>query len=128
MASISPPTPLSEILTEDREEMAGHERVSSLINSMKQIQAHARFFDLTTLRTADLKIKPVEKRSTRRTRGGRAFTADDVDAIFDGFIYLGALPEDKTKAYPIWLWLPLVGYFTGARTRKSLNSIQLIPG
>lgn len=118
VASIDPPTPLSELLTDNREEMAGHERVSSLISSMKQIQAHARFLDLTTIRTEDLKIKPVEKRSTHRTRGGRAFTADDVEAIFRGFIYRGAPPKDKTKAYPFWFWLPLVGYFTGARTNE----------
>jgi len=43
-ASISPaPTPLNELLTDDPEQMTGHERVSALIASMKQIQNHARY-------------------------------------------------------------------------------------
>ncbi|EKT4522055.1 site-specific integrase [Pseudomonas putida] len=117
-ASINPPTPLSELLTNNRVEMIGHERLSALIGSMKQIQTHARFLDLTTIKPNDLNIKPVEKRDTPRTRGGQAFKADEVEAIFSGYIYQGPLPTDKTKAYPFWFWLPLVGYFTGARTNE----------
>jgi len=131
-ASIDPPTPLSELLTNDREEMIGHERVSALIGSMKQIQAHARFLDLTTIRPDDLKIKPVEKRDTPRTRGGQAFKTEEVEAIFSGYIYQGLLPTNKTKAYPFWYWLPLVGYFTGARTNEiaqlDTTDIRVIDG
>lgn len=109
-ASIDPPTPLSELLTNNREEMIGHERVSALIGSMKQIQAHARFLYLTTIRPDDLKIKPVEKRDTPRTLGGQAFKTEEVEAIFSGYIYQGLLATNKTKAYPFGigsLWLLL---------------------
>lgn len=130
--SIDPPTPLSEILTNNREEMIGHERLSALIGSMKQIQAHARFLDLTTIRSDDLKIKSVEKRDTPRTRGGQAFNTEEVEAIFSGYIYQGRLPTNKTKAYPFWFWLPLIGYFTGARTNEiaqlDTTDIRLIDG
>lgn len=117
-ASINPPTPLADFLTEDPEQMTGHERVSALIASMKQIQNHARHLDLTTIRLDDLIIKPVQKRETPRTRGGKAFTMAEVESIFSGYIYGGALPPDRTKAYPFWFWLPLIGYFTGARTNE----------
>lgn len=117
-ASISPPTPLSEVLTDDPEQMTGHERVSALIASMKQLLNHARHLDLTTIRPDDLIIKPVQKRETPRTRGGKAFTMAEVEAIFSGYIYSGALPSNRTKAYPFWFWLPLIGYFTGARTNE----------
>lgn len=46
------------------------------------------------------------------------FSAEDAEAIFSGYIYQGALPANKTKAYPYWFWLPLLGYFTGARTNE----------
>lgn len=117
-ASIDPPTPLKEFVTEDPEQMVGHERASALIASMKQMLNHARFLDLTKTRVDDLLIKPIQKRENSRTRRGKAFTMEEVEAIFSGYIYRGALPAGKTKAYPFWFWLPLIGYFTGARTNE----------
>ncbi|MFW3898888.1 DUF6538 domain-containing protein [Pseudomonas bharatica] len=117
--SLAPnPTPLDEVLTDDPELRTGHERVSALITSMKQIQEHARFLDLTFIRPTDLLIKPVEKRRNSRSRDGVPFSADDVEAIFSGYIYQGQVTTERTKAYPFWFWLPLVGYFTGARTNE----------
>ncbi len=117
-ASINPPTAIEDFLTDDPEQMTGHERVSALITSMKQIQNHARFLDLTTIKPDDLRIKPVHKRTTSRTRGGKAFSMSDVELIFSGYIYQGTPPSNRTKAYPFWFWLPLVAYFTGARTNE----------
>jgi len=117
-ASIAPPTPLEDFLTDDPAEMTGHERVSALISSMKQIQEHARFLDLTQVRADDLIIKKVPKRVTKRSRKNVPFSAADVEAIFSGYIYQGPLPDNRTKAYPFWFWLPLVAYFTGARTNE----------
>ena len=118
-ASIAPaPTPLAELLTDDPELRNGHERVSALITSMKQLQEHARFLDLTTIRPSDLIIKPIEKRVTPQSRSGVPFSAADVETIFSGYIYKGPIPGNRTKAYPFWFWLPLVGYFTGARTNE----------
>lgn len=118
-ASLAPtPTPRAELLTDDPKLRNGHERVSALIASMKQIQEHARFLDLTKVRADDLIIKPIEKRVTPRSRDGVPFLAEDAEAIFSGYIYQGALPANKTKAYPYWFWLPLLGYFTGARTNE----------
>lgn len=112
------PTQLEDFLTDDPEQLTGHERVSALITSMKQIQEHARFLDLTVVRADDLRIKPVEERKNAHSRKGTAFSAEDVEAIFSGYIYQGPIPADRTKAYPFWFWLPLVGYFTGARTNE----------
>ena len=118
-ALIAPtPTPLADLLTDDPELRTGHERVSALITSMKQIQEHARFLDLTIVRADDLIIKPIEKRVTPRNRDGVPFSAEDAETIFSGYIYQGALPPNRTKAYPYWFWLPLLGYFTGARTNE----------
>ena len=118
-ASIAPsPTALNEILTDDPGQMTGHERVSALIASMKQIQNHARFIDLTSVRVDDLIIKPVQRRENERSRDGVPFSPDEVEAIFSGFIYQGPLPKDRTRAYPFWFWIPLVAYFTGARTNE----------
>ena len=118
IASIDPQTPLSELLTDNREEMIGHERVSALITSMKQIQEHAHFLELTTVRPPNLRIKGVEKRKSARSRDGVAFSKADLEAIFSGYIYTGPPPTERTKAYPFWFWVPLVGYFTGARTNE----------
>lgn len=112
------PTPLADLLTDDPELRTGHERVSALITSMKQIQEHARFLDLTTVRADDLINKSIEKRVTPRSRDGAPFSQEDAEEIFSGYIYQGSLPTNKTKAYPYWFWLPLVGYFTGARTNE----------
>ena len=118
-ASINPaPTPLDELITDDPEQMTGHERVSALIASMKQIQNHARHIDLTLVRVDDLIIKPVQRRENERSRDGVPFSSGDIEAIFSGFIYQGPAPTDRTKAYPFWFWMPLVGYFTGARTNE----------
>ncbi|WP_442777594.1 DUF6538 domain-containing protein [Pseudomonas sp. P14-2025] len=118
-ASVSPEaTPVEEILTDDPEQMTGHERVSALITAMKQIQNHARHLDLTLVRVDDLIIKPVQERKTGRTRKGVPFSPDDVEAIFSGYIFRGAIPPERTKAYPFWFWMPLVGYYTGARTNE----------
>lgn len=117
-ASIDPPTQLIEILTDDSEQQTGHERVRALIASMKQIQAHARYLDLTVIRADDLIIKPVEERESARSRDGTPFSKGDIEAIFSGYIYQGLVPIGRTKAYPFWFWLPLVGYFTGARTNE----------
>lgn len=132
-ASIAPsPTPLAQLLTDDPEQMTGHERVSALLASMKQIQNHARHLDLTSTRVDELIIKPVQKRQNDRSRDGVPFSSDDVDAIFSGFIYQGPVPSDRTKAYPFWFWMPLVGYFTGARTNEiaqlDTSDIKLIGG
>ena len=118
-ALIAPtPTPLADLLTDDPDLRTGHERVGALVTSMKQIQEHARFLDLTTVRADDLIIKHIEKRLTPRSRDGVPFSAKDAEAIFSGYIYQGAVPANKTKAYPYWFWLPLLGYFTGARTNE----------
>ncbi|MNM66135.1 hypothetical protein D3C81_776050 [compost metagenome] len=117
--SLSPtPSPLDELLTDDPRQMIGHERVSALIASMKQIQNHARYIDLTSVRVDDVLIKTVQRRENDRSRDGSPFSSDDVEAIFSGFIYKGPMPTDRTKAYPFWFWMPLVGYFTGARTNE----------
>lgn len=117
-ASIDPPTSLDEFLTDDLEQMTGHERTNAFITAMKGIQEHALFLELTTVSPDNLLIKQVPKRDSERTRKGKAFSATDVEAIFSGYIYQGALPSNRTKAYPFWFWLPLVGYFTGARTNE----------
>lgn len=118
-ASLAPsPTPLDEFITDDPELKTGHERVSALITSTKQIQEHARFLDLTTVSPNDLLFKPSDKRDTSRSRRGVPFSEQDAEAIFSGYIYQGPLPSERTKAYPFWFWLPLVGYFTGARTNE----------
>lgn len=65
-ALIDPPTPLEEFVTDDPEQMAGHERVISLISSMKQIQRHANYLDLTTTTPSDILPKRVERRKTAR--------------------------------------------------------------
>lgn len=70
-ASIEPPTPLSDFVTDEPEQMAGHERVSALIASMKQIQRYAHYLDLTAIKPDDLLIKPVPKRKSSRSRGGK---------------------------------------------------------
>ena len=132
-ASISPAaTPIEDILTDDPEQMTGHERTSALITSMKQIQNHARHLDLTFVRVDDLIIKPVEKRKNKRNRDGTPFSSSDVEAIFSGYIYKGAPPPGRTKAYPFWFWMPLVGYFTGARTNEiaqlDVADIKVIEG
>lgn len=117
-ASLTPPTPLSELLTDDLEQMTGHDRTNTFITTMKGIQEHALFLELTTISPDSLLIKQVQKRESERTRKGKAFSAQDVEAIFSGYIYQGPLPSNRTKAYPFWFWLPLVAYFTGARTNE----------
>lgn len=42
----------------------------------------------------------------------------EVETIFSGYIYQGTPPANRTKAYPFWFWMPLVAYFTGARTNE----------
>ena len=117
-ASLAPPTPLSDLLTDDVKQMTGHDRTNTFIQTMKGIQEHALFLELTTISPDNLLIKQVSKRESDRTRKGKAFSASDVEAIFSGYIYQGPLPSNRTKAYPFWFWLPLVGYFTGARTNE----------
>ncbi len=119
IASLNPPTPIDDLTTDTPEQMLGHEATRALIGAMRDIQKHAAsILDLTTITPDDLVIKPIQERKTARTRGGKAFSKTDVEAIFSGYIYRGALPTNRTKAYPFWFWLPLVGYFTGARTNE----------
>src|SRR5690606_37923610 len=106
------------LVTDDPEQMVGHERVTSLIGAMKRIQRHARFLDLTAIKPDDLIIKPVQKRENSRSREGKPFSMDEVETIFSGSIYRGKPPANRTKAYPFWFWIPLVAYFTGARTNE----------
>jgi integrase len=116
--TIDPPLPLESLVTDDPEQMAGHERVTSLIGSMKRIQQHARFLDLTAIKPDDIIIKPVKKRKNSRSRKGKPFSMREVETIFSGYIYHGTPPANRTKAYPFWFWMPLVAYFTGARTNE----------
>ncbi|WP_240923340.1 site-specific integrase [Metapseudomonas otitidis] len=117
-ASIDPPTPRDDLLTDDPEQMVGHERTNAFIDAMKRMQHHARTLDLTAVREEELRIKHVKKRESARTRDGKPFSASDIEAIFSGYIYRGIPPSNRTKAYPFWFWLPLIAYFTGARTNE----------
>lgn len=117
-ASIDPPTPREDLLTDDPEQMVGHERTNAFIDAMKRMQHHARTLDLTAVREEELRIKHVKKRESARTRDGKPFSASDIEAIFSGYIYRGTPPSNRTKAYPFWFWLPLIAYFTGARTNE----------
>jgi len=117
-ASIDPPTPRDDLLTDDPEQMVGHERTNAFIDAMKRMQHHARTLDLTAVREDELRIKHVKKRESARTRDGKAFSTADIEAIFSGYIYRGTPPANRTKAYPFWFWLPLIAYFTGARTNE----------
>ena len=56
-ASIDPPTPLDEFLTDDLEQMTGHERTNAFISAMKGIQEHALFLDLTTISPDNLLVE-----------------------------------------------------------------------
>lgn len=118
--SVAPnkPTPLAELLADNPDEMTGYERTTALIGFMKQIQEHARFLELTMIRPDDLLIPAVQRRATEKGRKGQPFSMDDLEKIFSGYIYHGAIPSNRTKAYPFWFWLPLVAYFTGARTNE----------
>lgn len=131
-ATIDPPTPLDDLLTDDPGQMVGHERTNAFIDTMKRMQHHARTLDLTTVREDELRIKHVKKRESTRTRDGKPFSAPDLEAIFSGYIYQGARPSNRTKAYPFWFWLPLVAYFTGARTNEiaqlDTTDIRVIDG
>lgn len=126
-ATIDPPTPLDDLLTDDPGQMVGHERTNAFIDTMKRMQHHARTLDLTTVREDELRIKHVKKRESTRTRDGKPFSAADVEAIFSGYIYQGEPPTNRIKAYPFWFWLPLVAYFTGARTNEiaQLNTADI---
>ena len=117
-ASIDPPTPRNDLLTDDPEQMVGHERTNAFIDAMKRMQHHARTLDLTAVREDELRIKHVKKRESARTRDGKPFSTSDIEAIFSGYIYRGTPPANRTKAYPFWFWLPLIAYFTGARTNE----------
>lgn len=126
-ASIDPPTPRGDLLTDDPEQMIGHDRTNALIDMLKRMHQHARTLDLTTVREDELRIKHVKKRESARTRDGKPFSASDIEAIFSGYIYQGEPPANRTKAYPFWFWLPLVAYFTGARTNEiaQLNTADI---
>jgi len=117
-ALIDPPTPIEQFVTDDPEQMVGHERVSALLGSMKQIQRYALYLGLTVTKPDDVLIKPVQKRKNTRSRAGKPFSQTEVEAVFSGYIFQGTPPENRTKAYPFWFWLPLVAYFTGARTNE----------
>lgn len=111
-----PQTPLAELLTDDPALMTGHERTTAVIASIKQLQTYARFLELTTISPDDLDTPPIQERTTAGSRSSKAiFTPSDLEKIFSGWIYQGDIPR-RTKAYPFWYWLPLVAYFTGART------------
>lgn len=128
-ASIAPhPTDFDDLMTDKPEEMIGHERLGALLSFMKQIQEYARrILDLTDVRPDDVVIKNVEKRDSARTREGVPFSESDVEKIFSGYIYKGPPPSNRSKAYPFWFWLPLIGYFTGARTNEiaQLDTIDI---
>lgn len=120
-ASVAPnePTRIDDFLTNDPVEMVGQEVTVATIRLMGSIHEHAyKRLGLTTIQEGDLMIPPVQRRSTEERRQGVPFSSEDLEKIFSGYIYQGAIPGDRSKAYPFWFWLPLVAYFTGARTNE----------
>lgn len=112
-------TPVEEILTNDPLEMIGQEVTVATIRTMSNIHEHAyKRLSLTQVKISELVIPPVNRRSTEERRKGTPFSLSDLEKIFSGYIYQGPIPTDRTKAFPYWFWLPLIAYFTGARTNE----------
>ncbi|MFT0516302.1 MULTISPECIES: DUF6538 domain-containing protein [Pseudomonas] len=48
----------------------------------------------------------------------KAFSKPDLQAIFSGYLYAGAEPENSRGVYPYQFWLPLLGLHTGGRLNE----------
>lgn len=93
-ASVAPnPTPLEELLTDDPAQMTGHERVSALIASMKQLQNYSRHLDLTSIRVDDLLLSRCKNERQNVVETACLFRQRTLSPFFlDSFIKATFLP------------------------------------
>ncbi|MFG0583987.1 DUF6538 domain-containing protein [Pseudomonas sp. zjy_9] len=111
-------TALEELTTSDREELAYTETMNGLITALKRQHRFARENDLTSIPVDAISYTKLERRPDEETESAKPFTDDDLNKIFGGYTYKGKLPPRLRVVYPFHYWLPLLGYFTGARANE----------
>ncbi|MFL9815478.1 site-specific integrase [Stutzerimonas sp. VN223-3] len=111
-------TALEELKTSDREELTYTETMNGLITALKRQHRFSRENDLTSLPVDAISYTKLERRPDEETESAKPFTDDDLNKIFGGYTYKGKLPPRLRVVYPFHYWLPLLGYFTGARANE----------
>lgn len=111
-------TSLEELTTSDREELAYTETINGLITALKRQHKFARLNDLTSIPVDAISYEKLERRTDEEDEAAKPFTDDDLNKIFSGYAYQGSLEPRVRVYYPFHYWLPLLGYFTGARANE----------
>lgn len=111
-------TALEALTTSNREELAYTETLNGLITALKRQHKFARENDLTSTPVDAISYEKLERRPDEENESAKPFTDDDLDKIFSGYAYKGELPPRLRVVYPFHYWLPLLGYFTGARANE----------
>ena len=111
-------TTMEELTTSSRDELAYTETINGLITALKRQHKFARENDLTSTPVDAISYEKLERRPDEENESARPFTNDDLNKIFSGYAYKGELPPRLRVVYPFHYWLPLLGYFTGARANE----------
>lgn len=111
-------TALEELTTSSREELAYTETMNGLITALKRQHKFARENDLTSTPVDAISYEKLERRPDEEDESAKPFSDDDLNKIFSGYAYKGELPPRLRVVYPFHYWLPLLGYFTGARANE----------
>lgn len=48
----------------------------------------------------------------------KSFETEDLDAIFNGWIFTGTERDHRQKVFPYQFWLPVLAYYTGGRLNE----------
>lgn len=111
-------TALAELTAVDREELAYTETMNGLITALKRQHKFARENDLTSIPVDAISYDKLERRPDEENESAKPFSDDDLNKIFSGYPYSCELPPLLRVVYPFHYWLPLLGYFTGARANE----------
>lgn len=119
-ASVDPDrlTPVTQLIATDRDELAGTETINGQIIALKRQHEFARKNDLTLVNVDEIDYTQLKRRPDEEEEAAEPFTDEDLNKIFGGYTYKGELPARLRVVYPYHYWLPLIGYFTGARANE----------
>ncbi|GLZ88703.1 integrase [Metapseudomonas resinovorans] len=114
----APDSPLESILAEPGMERIDSTTADKLIIRLGVLHKYAFKKGMTSV-SPDQTDKPsVSKPSKDALEPEKSFETEDLEKIFNGWLFTGTERNHRHKVFPYQFWLPVLAYFTGGRLNE----------
>ncbi len=113
-----PDSPIDSVLAESEIERIDSSTADKLIIRLGVLHKYAYKKGMTLVPPDRPERPKVAKPSRDALAPERAFEDEDLEAIFNGWLFTGTELNHRQKVFPYQFWLPVLGFYTGGRLNE----------